>query len=65
MTKATEQEPVATQMNLVLNWSNELLPRTVAGARLNAGTRFGPLDCKSRQPYVDSAAPLCDKSQRR
>ena len=56
MIKATEQEPVATQMNLVLNWSNELLPRALAGARLNAGTRFGPLDRKSRQPYVDSAA---------
>ena len=26
MTKATEQEPVATQMNLVLNWSKELRP---------------------------------------
>jgi hypothetical protein len=29
------------------------------GARLNAGTRFGPLDRKCRQPYVDCAAPLC------
>ena len=28
------------------------------GAGLNAGTRFGPLDRKSRQPYVDSAS-LC------
>ena len=52
MVKAGEQESAATQLNVVLNWSDELRRLAPAGKTMtvNAVTKVGPLDRKGRQP---------------
>jgi len=61
MTKATEQEPVATQMNLVLNWSKELRPcalsRKARGSTQGRGS--DRLTASVGNYNVDCADPLC------